>query len=313
LSITGDVENVQSGKIYLQKFENKMLRVIDSARIIDGKFKFSKDVELPELYALTVDTTKSSYLVFFDENPVTVHFDTARNYEKTVVTGSKLQDLFLEYRHASEQAETEEDDVKIDEFIKAHPTALVSAYVLYREYSYRLTPEEILSNIQLLDKSLHNTPYVKVLQELVTTLQTVAVGKKAPDFTALDTEGNPVKLSDQLGKAEYTLVDFWAAWCGPCRRENPNVVAAYNKFKDKGFTVFGVSLDKSKDAWLQAIEKDNLTWTHVSDLAYWDSAPAKLYGIRAIPANLLIDKNGIIVAKNIRGEELQTTLEGLLP
>ncbi|GHT19624.1 thiol:disulfide interchange protein [Bacteroidia bacterium] len=305
LSITGSVENVQSGQIYLQKFENKMLRVIDSARIIDGKFKFSKDVELPELYALTVDTTKSSYLVFFDENPVSVKFNTDNYYEKTVVTGSKLQDLFVAYKKDAPEA--------VDGFIKAHPTSLVSAYVLYRDFSYRLSPEEILSNIQLLDKSLHNTPYVKVLNELVVTLQAVGVGKKALDFTVDDTEGNPVKFSDQWVKAEYTLVDFWAAWCGPCRRENPNVVAAYEAYKGKGFTVFGVSLDKSKDAWLKAIEKDNLTWTHVSDLAYWDSAPAKLYGIRAIPANLLIDKNGIIVAKNIRGEELHTTLERLLP
>jgi peroxiredoxin len=304
LSVTGTVENVKSGKIYLQKFENKMYRIIDSAQINNGKFQFSEKVKLPELYALTLDTTKSSYLVFFDKDPVSLKFDTAQYYRNTVVTGSKSQDLFTEYKTQRR--------VKIDEFIKAHPASLVSAYVLYRDFSYRLSPEEIQSNIQLLDPALLNTPYVKVLKELIVTLQNIAIGKPAPDFILNDTNGKPVKFSDQLGKAKYTLLDFWAAWCGPCRRENPNVVSAYNKYKDKGFTVFGVSLDKSKNDWVKAIEKDNLTWVHVSDLIHWDSAPAQLYGVRAIPANFLIDKNGIIVAKNIRGEELHKTLEKLL-
>jgi peroxiredoxin len=304
LSITGTVENVRSGKIYLQKFDNKMYRLIDSAQIVNGKFNFSKKAELPELFALTVDTTKSSYLVFFDKNPATVKFDTAQYYRNTEVKGSAPQDLFTEYK--------KQRRVQIDEFIKANPASLVSAYVLYRDFSYRLSPEEIQSNIQLLDPALLNTPYIKVLQELIVTLQNVEIGKKAPDFTLNDTNGKPVKFSDHWRKAEYTLIDFWAAWCGPCRRENPNVVNAYNKFKDKGFTVFGVSLDKSKSDWLKAIETDHLTWIHVSDLVHWNSAPAQLYGVRAIPSNFLIDKNGIIVAKNIRGEELHKTLEKLL-
>jgi peroxiredoxin len=302
LSLSGTVEGVSNGTVYLQKFDNKAYRLIDSTEIVNGAFSFSKQVELPELYALTLDPEEGSYLLFLDKNPVTVKLDSAHYYHQTEVTGSKLHDLFTEYR--------QQEDVKVDEFIRAHPASLVSAYVLYRDFSYRLTPEEIESNIQLLDSSLWNTPYVQTLQGLVTTLQGVAVGQPAPNFTANDPEGNPISLSDHLGKG-YVLLDFWASWCGPCRRENPNVVVAYNKYKDKGFDVFGVSLDKDKDNWLKAIEKDGLTWHHASDLLYWNSEPAKLYGIRAIPSNLLIDKDGIIVAKNIRGEELQETLATL--
>ena len=117
-----------------------------------------------------------------------------------------------------------------------------------------------------------------------------------------DRDGKPFSLSSTRGK--LILVDFWASWCGPCRRENPNVVKAYSKFHAKGFDVFGVSLDKDKDKWLEAIKKDNLTWNHVSDLKGWGNQAAKLYGIRAIPSNLLLDKQGKILAKNLRGEDL---------
>lgn len=303
LSINGSVEHIAEGKIYLQKFDNKMFRVIDSANIIDGQFSFSKDVKLPEIYGLSVDTTASSLLLFLDQNPTTVKLDSASYYKNSVVTGSPLHDLFMAYK--------KDPNVKIDEFIKANPQSLVAAYALYRDYSYRLSPEEIKANMQLLDSSLWQTPYVQTLEKLAKTLETVSVGQKAPLFTANDPNGKPVQLSDYLGKG-YVLIDFWASWCGPCRKENPNVVKAYNDYKDKGFDIFAVSLDKKQDAWTKAIEKDNLTWTHVSDLKFWDSEPAQLYGVRAIPANVLVDKDGVIVARNLYGEDLDKTLNDLL-
>jgi peroxiredoxin len=140
-----------------------------------------------------------------------------------------------------------------------------------------------------------------------------AIGKNAPDFEQADTSGNMVKLSGFRGK--YLLLDFWASWCGPCRAENPNVVKAYQKYHDRGFTILGVSLDQpgKKEAWLKAIHQDGLTWTHVSDLQFWNNAVAKMYGIRSIPQNFLLDKDGKIIATNIRAEELNKKLSEIFP
>jgi len=136
----------------------------------------------------------------------------------------------------------------------------------------------------------------------------VMVGSPAPAFTRPDLDGKPVSLKSFSGKV--VLVDFWASWCGPCRRENPNVVKVFNKFKDKNFTILSVSLDQptGREKWLEAIHKDGLTWTHVSDLKYWDNAVAKQYAIRAIPQNFLLDPQGKIIAKNLRGEDLDAKL-----
>jgi peroxiredoxin len=135
-------------------------------------------------------------------------------------------------------------------------------------------------------------------------------GDMAPELTMPDTEGKPFSLSSLRGK--YVLVDFWASWCNPCRGENPNVVAAYKKYKDKNFTVLGVSLDKEKEAWLNAIKEDGLTWKHISDLKYWNSAAVSLYGFEGIPYNVLVDPQGKIIAKELRGEDLDKTLSQVL-
>jgi peroxiredoxin len=163
-----------------------------------------------------------------------------------------------------------------------------------------------LSVSEKLKKEWPNYDHAKSFIEMVDKMKSIAIGQPAPEISLPDTTGQVVKLSSMKGK--YVLVDFWAKWCGPCRQENPNVVRVYHKFKDKGFTVFGVSLDRRKEDWIRAIGEDKLDWTHVSDLKYWQSEAAKTYNITGIPFSLLLDPNGVIIAKNLRGAALEKKL-----
>ncbi len=170
------------------------------------------------------------------------------------------------------------------------------------------TLDSIYSNIPV---KYGDSPAVAQLKERIASMKRTAIGEPLIDVMHPSPEGDMVRLSEVLGES-YTLVDFWASWCGPCRAENPNVVNAYNTYKDRGFTVVGISLDRERGAWVNAIQEDGLTWTHLSDLKFWDSEPAQKYGVRAIPANVMLDENGIIVAKNLREQELQDWLAARL-
>ncbi|MDR1562665.1 MAG: TlpA family protein disulfide reductase [Dysgonamonadaceae bacterium] len=192
-------------------------------------------------------------------------------------------------------------------FIGNHPKSYVSLITVAQLNDENQVSKQTLDSLfKCLAPIIQDTDLGKTLKRDIKTVINNTVGSIATDFTQETPDGKPVKLSDFRGK--YILIDFWASWCGPCRRENPNIVKAYNKFKNENFTIIGVSLDKSRDAWLNAIETDGLKWIQVSDLNYWDNEAAKTFGIKSIPQNILIDTAGIIIRKNLRGEELQKTL-----
>jgi peroxiredoxin len=197
---------------------------------------------------------------------------------------------------------------RIDEFITSKPKSIVSPFLLLVTADMYDDPLLLEKRFNSLDPSVKNYSVSKNLYSYIQYNKVGAVGTTAIDFTQPDTTGTPVSLSSFRGK--YVLVDFWASWCGPCRAENPNVVENFNQFKQKNFTVLSVSLDKpgGKDNWLGAIHKDNLTWTQVSDLQFWNNAAAQLYRVNSIPFNMLIDPSGKIIAKNLRGELLHSKL-----
>ena len=197
------------------------------------------------------------------------------------------------------------------EYIKTHSASYISPYLLSRVY-YDMEADVLEGFLSGFDPALDSVASVVAMKERVAKLKTVAIGQTAPDFTMNDQNGNPVKLSDIYSKNEYTLIDFWASWCGPCRRENPNVVENYQSYKVKGLGVLGVSLDTDKGKWVKAIADDQLTWTHVSDLKGWKNQAAALYSVNSIPANLLVDKTGKIIGRNLREEKLGETMAGLM-
>lgn len=315
---------------------------LDSAVIQDGECRFNGVVKNPEVYYLSLSSGNEK-LPFFVENSEILISGVADSLTSANVTGGKVQDEFQALQDKLDKLDSEGmtiytaskelgkvgqqqkadslmneaesifesiDNLQKD-FIKANPASFVSPYLLSRVY-YDMEADVLEGFLSGLDPKLDSISVVITLKDRVSKLKSVAVGQMAPDFIMNDSDGNPVKLSDVYSKNEYTLVDFWASWCGPCRRENPNVVRVFNAYKTKGFGVFGVSLDTDKAKWLKAVSDDQLTWPHVSDLKGWKNEAAALYSVNSIPANLLIDRSGKIVGRNLREEKLQETVSGLI-
>lgn len=241
----------------------------------------------------------TSMLQEFQQSPEAA--DLMRRFEEAKQSGDREKVMAVQQEYMDLAAKKQED---VAELIRQQPASLGVINLLQ---SQALDKDEFYDTYrQVADKLKKEWPeyaHAKAFIAMVDGMQATAIGQRAPEIALPNPEGEVVKLSSLQGN--YVLVDFWAKWCGPCRAENPNIVRVYNKYKDKGFTVFGVSLDRNRADWLKAIEDDNLTWTHVSDLKYWQSEAAQTYNITAIPFSILLDPNGVIIDKNLRGAALE--------
>jgi peroxiredoxin len=235
--------------------------------------------------------------------PLAQQLNTLAGSINAAMPGTEREALMVTYNNLQQSLQNE-----IDKLVTEKPRSPVSAFILNATYQFNEDVVTLEKRFNLLDASVRNMEAGKLLEQFIAEKKIGAVGTQSIDFTQPDTTGTPVSLSSFRGK--YVHVDFWASWCGPCRNENPNVVENFLKFKEKNFTVLSVSLDRpgQKEKWMEAIKVDNLTWTHVSDLQFWNNAVAQLYHIQSIPQNILVDPQGKIIGRNLRGPALQAKL-----
>jgi peroxiredoxin len=340
-TLTGEVAN--GTKVFLKKIGDDNQPVdIDSTTIENNKFEFSGKADIPELHYVFIDKGMGYATVILENGEI--EFTAQKDsLGLAKVKGTEQNDIFADYITKSQEiskramsinndlqtANASRDTVSIkslrDEFfelqeeyknfeinyIKSNPNGLISALLLERAMSAKALPDkEIGEMYEALTPEIKATKVAKAIKEKLDKTKSTSIGTPAPNFSAPTPEGAQLALNDAMGK--ITIVDFWAAWCRPCRAENPNVVQVYNKYHDKGLNIIGVSLDKNAEDWHKAIADDGLAWNHVSNLAYFDDEIAKLYNVDAIPATFILDEKGTIIAKDLRGPALEEKMAELL-
>ena len=342
-TITVKTQDLQNTYLFLSRRASGNWINLDSALVSPAATaEFKGTLESPEMLYLRLENSGKE-IPFFAENSNIVILPDFGKAENTRVSGSSVHDeytsylssladlnaekdqaykLYMEANKSGDETKKKEAVEKFGElssiemernkgFIMANSGSWVSPFIIRSSMSYALSLDELKTLVSILDEKLNASVYVKQLKDHIAILEKVAIGMAFTDFQLPTPEGKELSLSDIAGK-NYLLIDFWASWCGPCRRENPNVVALYNDFKENGFEILGVSFDTNRENWLKAIEDDKLSWHHVSDLNGWGNAAGKLYGINSIPHTVLLDPNGVIIEKNLTTDELREKLNKFL-
>ncbi|MET6990701.1 TlpA disulfide reductase family protein [Sediminicola arcticus] len=339
-TVNGKLEN--GTKVYLKvaNAENQLVDV-DTTIIENGKFNFSGPAGLPEIHYIYVDQLRGNipFIVEKGEIELTFQKDSLTNAQ---ITGTPQNEFFSDFIKGSKALSSREMSINEDmrkasanndeptmvslrdeyfelqeeaknfelDYVKKNPSSLISVLIIDKVLNTKsMTEEEVKTLYDSLSPEMKKTKPGKNIEEKLNKSKSTSIGSKAPNFSAPTPSGELLALNDAMGKV--TIVDFWAAWCKPCRAENPNVVKVYNQYHEKGLNIIGVSLDRKAEDWKKAIADDGLAWNHVSNVQYFDEI-AKLYNVDAIPATFILDENGVIIAKNLRGPALEQRIAELL-
>ncbi len=342
LIVKGKIEGLSIGTVSVTTEVFGQKKTFD-APLAQGRFEVKITQPSPTLYSLVIKEDPAGRLLFFADNGI-VQIDAVKgNIANAKISGSlsnkefsqynsmvasydlklaSIQQVYSELEQSGEllpkqdslenvfNLTVQKKDSSIQSWIKTHTQSFVSPLVMILNYADNGDPVMMRPMFDGFTSDVKKSYYGNFLDGLMARKEGLNIGKNAPLFSQSDPQGKPITLESFRGK--YVLIDFWASWCGPCRQENPNLVRTYQKFKNRNLEILGVSLDNSKDKWLQAIKDDQLTWPHVSDLKFWRNEVAVQYGVQSIPANFLLDKEGKIIAKGLRGQALERTLEQLL-
>ncbi|WP_291137923.1 TlpA disulfide reductase family protein [Flavobacterium sp. UBA7663] len=345
--ISGTANGIENGKkVFIEVQTETGTLAKDTAVVTDGKFELKGITEEIDLGFIRIENEQINLPLILEEGKIEINI-VKDSLHKSTLGGTPNNDKFQKFNTESraisekvakfekdngpemQKAQMSNDTVTINKllkeykkfqnemndyskkFIKENPDAYLSVLLLenflMRQY---LTPEEIKSYFEGLDKDVKETKSGKKIKTALDSMSAIVIGKPAPNFSAPSPKGKTISLKESLGKV--TIIDFWASWCGPCRAENPNVVALYNEFHPQGLNIIGVSLDKDATKWKDAIAKDGLVWSHVSNLKFWEDPIAKQYNVQSIPATFILDAKGNIVAKDLRGDALKAKVKELL-